>query len=168
MPSPFPGMDPYLESPDWFPGLHANLIVFMKGALQRNLQKQRETLGSEIHLVEIDLLRGGAHALAVPKDLVTAQAGSFEYMVSIHRYNRPKEFLVYPITLRLRLPKIAIPLSPGDPHVTLDLQDVFDRSYDFGAYRREIDYGKDRIVPRLKTEQADWATNLIKSRRRKA
>jgi hypothetical protein len=29
MPSPFPGMDPYLENPDWFPGLHDNLIVFM-------------------------------------------------------------------------------------------------------------------------------------------
>ncbi len=30
MPSPFPGMDPYLESPDWFPDLHGSLIVFMK------------------------------------------------------------------------------------------------------------------------------------------
>ena len=35
--SPFPGMDPYLESPDWFPGLHDSLIVFMKGTLQRSL-----------------------------------------------------------------------------------------------------------------------------------
>ena len=30
MPSPFPGMDPYLESPDWFPDLHDGLI-FIKG-----------------------------------------------------------------------------------------------------------------------------------------
>ena len=30
MPSPFPGMDPYLESPDWFPDLHGSLIIFMK------------------------------------------------------------------------------------------------------------------------------------------
>ena len=37
MSSPFPGMDPYLESPDWFPGFHDSLIVFMKGALQRSL-----------------------------------------------------------------------------------------------------------------------------------
>ena len=37
MPSPFPGMDPYLESPDWFPDLHDSLIVIMKGTLQRSL-----------------------------------------------------------------------------------------------------------------------------------
>jgi len=37
MPSPFPGMDPYLESPDWFPDLHGSLIILMKGMLQRSL-----------------------------------------------------------------------------------------------------------------------------------
>ena len=37
MPSPFPGMDPYLESPDGFPNLHGDLITHMKGALQRSL-----------------------------------------------------------------------------------------------------------------------------------
>jgi hypothetical protein len=37
MPSPFPGIDPYLESPDWFPDLHGNLIILMKGALQHSL-----------------------------------------------------------------------------------------------------------------------------------
>ena len=117
---------------------------------EKFLEKQRETLASETHLVEIDLLRGGAHTLAVPKDLVTTKAGPFEYLVSIHRFNRPTEFLVYPITLRQRLPRIAIPLSPGDPDVPLDLQEVFDQSYDFGPYNREIEYGTDPIVPRLK------------------
>ena len=274
MPSPFPGMDPYLESPDWFPDLHGSLITLMKGTLQQSLpdsyyaqssqrvwveytqrhiepdvevvksgrnpgkrargaglalaepeataplvvmvetiehgpfresfleirrrrgkqiqivtsieilspankklgspgrekflEKRRETLSSETHLVEIDLLRGGAHALAVPKELVTAAGGSAEYLISIHRFDRPKEFLVYPISLRQRLPKFAIPLSPGDPDVTLDLQTVFDQSYDFGPYRREIEYGTDPIVPRLKPNQAEWAANLLKPRRRHA
>ena len=65
-------------------------------------------------MLEIGLLRGGAHTLAVPKDLITAKAGPCEFLVSIHRFDRPTEFLVYPITLRQRLPRIGIPLSrPG-------------------------------------------------------
>lgn len=27
MPSPFPGMDPFVENPDYFPCLHSNLIT---------------------------------------------------------------------------------------------------------------------------------------------
>ncbi len=34
MPSPFPGMDPYLEHPSTFPSLHARLIVLIGEALQ--------------------------------------------------------------------------------------------------------------------------------------
>ncbi len=37
MPSPFPGMDPYLEGPDWFPGLHDAMITFLVGTLMRRL-----------------------------------------------------------------------------------------------------------------------------------
>src|SRR3954454_16341035 len=37
MSSPFPGMDPYLESPDWFPDLHAGLIFCLKQSLQERL-----------------------------------------------------------------------------------------------------------------------------------
>jgi hypothetical protein len=266
-------MDPYLENPDWFPDLHDNLIVFMKGSLQSSLPnsyyaqssqrvwleytqrhiepdveivrsprksrkregiglalmtvpreggplvvtvetiehgpfkqsfleirrrrgkevqivtsievlspsnkkaanpgrekflaKQRKTLESETHLVEIDLLRGGTHTLAVPKDLVRAQAGAFDYLVSIHRFNRPNEFLLYPIAMTQPLPVIDIPLLPGHPDVPLDLQDAFNRSYDFGPYQREIEYGRDPIVPRLKPEQAKWAMAMLESRGRR-
>lgn len=33
MPSPFPGMDPYLEAPRFWPGFHQNLIVAIQDAL---------------------------------------------------------------------------------------------------------------------------------------
>jgi Protein of unknown function (DUF4058) len=39
MPSPFPGMDPYLEGPDWFPDLHDALIFAIKAALQKRLPR---------------------------------------------------------------------------------------------------------------------------------
>ena len=37
MPSPFPGMDPYLEDPDVFPGLHDQLIVHLAEYLQARM-----------------------------------------------------------------------------------------------------------------------------------
>ena len=37
MPSPFPGMDPFLESPEFFPGVHDSLIFCLREALQAAL-----------------------------------------------------------------------------------------------------------------------------------
>jgi len=37
MPSPFPGMDPFLEHPEVFPDLHDTLIALMKMAIQPQL-----------------------------------------------------------------------------------------------------------------------------------
>jgi len=37
MPSPFPGMDPYLEDPSLWPGVHTSLIVAMMGELNHIL-----------------------------------------------------------------------------------------------------------------------------------
>jgi hypothetical protein len=129
------------------------------------LEQRRGVLDGPVHLVEIDLLRGGTHTSAVPRELIRARAGSFDYHVSIHRFDRPKEFLVYPISLKEALPSIAIPLLPGDPDVTVDLQAVFDRAYDAGPYRRQVEYGKDPITPSLEPEQAKWAFAQLKRNR---
>jgi hypothetical protein len=34
MPSPFPGMDPFLEHPMFFPGLHGAMHAYIREALQ--------------------------------------------------------------------------------------------------------------------------------------
>ena len=234
MPSPFPGMDPYLESPDWFPNLHDGLITFLVGALMRRLPapyyarsrprvwleyahrqiepdadvlsietiehdafeepfveihrrdgsddrlvasievvspatktlgnpgretylaKQREVLAGQAHLVEIDLLRGGSHVTAAPREPALAKAGAFDYHVCVHRFERPNDFFVYPIRLEQKLPGIAIPLLPGDPDVALSLQSVFDRAYEEGPYSRVVRYGEAPILPPLRPEQLEW------------
>jgi hypothetical protein len=132
---------------------------------EKYLEKQQETLSSQTHLIEIDVLRGGTHTAAVPRDLVAAQAGHFDYLVSVHRFDRPKDFLVYPFTLANRLPAITIPLLTGDPDVSLDLAVIFERAYDAGPYAREIVYGKDKIVPRLKPDQARWVSSVLERSR---
>jgi hypothetical protein len=264
-------MDPYLESPDWFPGLHDALITFLVGALMRRLPepyyakstqrvwleythkqiepdadvlrsglgsshwrgvrggvataeridlaepvvvsvemidhdpyeepfveirrrdgsddrlvaaievlspanktsgnpgresylaKQREILAGETHLIEIDLLRGGTHTTAVPRELVVAKAGPFDYHVCTHRFDRPRDFFVYPIRLEQGLPGIAIPLLPGDPDIPLSLQSVFDRAYDEGPYHRVVRYGEAPIIPALRPERLAWVKAQLES-----
>jgi hypothetical protein len=124
--------------------------------------KQREVLAGQAHLVEIDLLRSGTHITAVPRDIAREKAGPFDYHVSIHRFDRPKDYLVYPIRLEQRLPVIAVPLLPEDPVVLLDLQAAFDRVYDAGPYRKRIRYSEDPIEPPLRREQAEWAKTILK------
>jgi hypothetical protein len=131
---------------------------------EQYLDKQREVLAAQAHLVEIDLLRKGTHVTAVPRDIARDKAGPFDYHVSIHRYDRPNDYFVYPIRLEQRLPVIAIPLLPGDREVLLDLKAAFDRAYDAGPYRKRIRYGEDPIKPALRPEQAEWARSIVKPR----
>jgi len=37
MPSPFPGMDPFLEHPDVFPDFHDGFIAYLRESIQRHL-----------------------------------------------------------------------------------------------------------------------------------
>jgi hypothetical protein len=245
MPSPFPGMDPYLEDPEIFRGLHHGLVVYLCESLQpvlpmtysadigrrmwteicqrrsgidvdapvanhreansataartatrplvihvphderrepfveiyagrgKNrrlvttievlspsnkrpgeegrdlyLRKQRELLQSKVHLMEIDLLRGGEHTTCVPHDRLVAKAGPFDYHVCVHQFDNFEDYFVYAIQLAEPLPTVSVPLLPGDGAVPVDLQAVFARSYDTGPYTREIDYLRDRPVGR--------------------
>jgi hypothetical protein len=125
------------------------------------LRKQREILQGKVHLVEIDLLRGGQHTTAVPRDRLEAKSGRFDYHVSIHRFDNLEDYFVYPIQLPQPLSEIRIPLLPGDGEVGLDLQAVFQRTYDAGPYRREIDYRDDTSAPLLSAEQLAWAMEWI-------
>ena len=121
------------------------------------LEKQREILHSESHLVEIDLLRGGEHTTPMSLERLQYKAGAFDYHVSVHRFDDFGRFFVYPWRIEDALPEIAIPLLPGDGEVALDLQAVFARCYDTGPYRRRVRYDVSRLDP----QRAEWAQKLI-------
>jgi hypothetical protein len=126
------------------------------------LRKQKEILASKAHLVEIDLLRAGEHVSAVPLENATEVCGDFDYHASIRCFDVPETFFVYPIRLEEPLPPIDVPLLPGDPPVTLDLQAVFNRCYDAGPYSREVPYGEDQVIPALDPDQVAWLDALVK------
>ena len=129
---------------------------------QLYLTKQREILESQTHLIEIDLLRRGKHTVAPPRERLLRQ-GRWDYLVSLHRGGQGKRYEVWAITVRQRLPRIRVPLTDGDPDVVLDLQAVFERCYDAGAYARRLDYRRDPPTP-LEGDDVTWATVLLRER----
>lgn len=58
MPSPFPGMDPYLEDPAFWPDFHDSFIVYWRDALNDRLPDAYEARVNERTRV-IDLETGG-------------------------------------------------------------------------------------------------------------
>jgi hypothetical protein len=124
------------------------------------LTKQQELLQSRVNLIEIDLLRRGEHTLAVPRTH-NALPGRWDYLMCLHRSGQRGRFETWPRTVRERLPRIHVPLENGLPDVTLDLQTVFDRNYDEGAYARRIDYRREPPTP-LRSEDAAWAADLLR------
>jgi hypothetical protein len=127
-------------------------------------KKQREVLDSKVHLVEIDLLRGGTHTTAVPLDLAVAKAGTFDYHVCVHHYDNLEDYFVYPICLGARLPSIEVPLLPEDKPVTVDLQAVLDQCYDRGQYARRVRYRGHEPVPPLSPAQMEWAEKILRDK----
>lgn len=124
-------------------------------------RKQREMVDSDVHLVEIDLLRSGRHTTLVPLERLQTEAGRYDYHVCIHRFDHFEDLIIYPFLLEEPLPKVEVPLLPGDGYVEVDLQIVFNRAYDSGPYRREIKYEQETPQPPLDEERMEWASELI-------
>jgi hypothetical protein len=128
------------------------------------LDKQRQVLGSDTHLVEIDLLRHGPHVLAVA-EWAARDWGPYDYLISINRAEGVRgRFQLYPRTLRQRLPRIRIPLAGDDPPVILDIQAVLAQTYDAGSYGDRLHYDAPCRPPLSADDQA-WADQCIQEAR---
>ncbi len=134
------------------------------GAGRRSYQqKQYDFFESGVHLLEIDLLRGGAHTVAVSQERLRARYGTWDYLICLSRADRRFEYDVWRLTLRDRLPRVLIPLLEGYPDVTLDLQEALDRTYEEGAFDRSLNY-RTTPVPPLIEDDSVWADSLLQAK----
>jgi hypothetical protein len=122
-------------------------------------RKQWQLRKGGVSLVEINLLRAGPPVTQVPFDYIPTNSRT-AYHAIVHRSWAGKKYEVYPMPLRLPLPKIKIPLRQSDADVILDLQSLIDRVYRNGAYHVEIDYRRPPL-PALEPDDQAWAEQLL-------
>jgi hypothetical protein len=118
------------------------------------LGKQERVLNSDVHLVEIDWLRGGRRP---PIDGLP----DCDYHVMVSRAETRPKVELWPFRLRDPLPTIPIPLRAPDRDAVLDLKAILDRVYDAAGYEDYIYSGTP--VPPLSSADWLWAEELFKT-----
>ena len=222
MPSPFPGMDPYLEDEALWPVFHHQLVmclyqILLPGLVDRYrarvnqrhyvteqalftsvvreehhedyieirqrsdgrlitlvdvvsptnklisagrtayLTKRCEGKTANANLVELDLVLQGQPTLEYSRDGLP----DWDYAVTVTRSTQPERYEIYTATLQKKLPRFRLPLAPDDRDSVLDLQTVFTRCYDQGAFGGKIDYDRDPVTT-LADDDRKWLRDLLK------
>jgi hypothetical protein len=119
-------------------------------------RKRRDILRSTVHLLELDLLRGGERP-SLERPVPPAP-----YYVVLSRADRRPRVAVWPIQLRDRLPVVPVPLLEPDPDVPLDLGAAVASVYERGAYAQQIDYHQPPPPPTLSSAETAWLAHLLR------
>jgi len=123
--------------------------------LGRYARKRLQVLSGSAHLVEIDLIRVGQR---FPVDRVLP---SVPYFVFLSRAERRPRVEYWPIPIAQPLPVIPVPLLPGDPDVSLDLQAALNTVHATVGYEFMIDYSTAPPGP-LSPEDAVWVEERLR------
>lgn len=133
---------------------------------RRYVQKREAYYAAGVSVVEIDLLRSGEPLIDVPWERVNPSQIAL-YNACIRRAlpaDADIEVEYYPLSIRSRLPRLAIPLRTTDVDVVLDLQLPIDRAYEMGRYRMRLDYSTSAPGPTLSAEDNAWVRETVLAR----
>ncbi len=112
---------------------------------------------TEVHLLELDLLRQG---MRIP---LLGELPPAAYYVYVSRWQRRPLTQVWAVALRDRLPRVPVPLLPPDPDVPLDLQAAVAACFDLVGYERLIDYTLPPPPPDLPAQDAVWVDTTLRA-----
>ena len=113
-----------------------------------------------MHLLEIDLLRGGEYTLAASQSSLKARFGPFHYAASLHRGGYGRRFQAVGWTVQEVLPTVLVPLDETHADLEIDLQPVFERTYDECGFERMVDYSG-LPEPSVNEETLTWLSERL-------
>lgn len=111
-------------------------------------QKRLRMLCSDIHLLELDLLRRGER----PGSELQEPPIDEEYIVLLSRASgaNTRRAEIWPVSLTSSLPEVPLPLLPPEADVLLDLQHVVNQVYEDFSFELRIDYEQPVPSPQLR------------------
>jgi len=121
-------------------------------------KKRQELFQSDVHLLEIDLLRGGVRP-RLARPLLPAP-----YFIFLSRSYRRPLVDVWPVALPSPIPVVPVPLTYPDPDVPLDLNRVLHQVYRNARYERQIDYRAAPPPPELASDDVSWLDARLRER----
>lgn len=122
------------------------------------MKKRAEVLNSDAHFIEIDLLRGGERMPAAANVVFKKKS---DYRIVVSRAAERPMADWWLIDLPQPLPPVPVPLSPGDPDLTIDLQSTLHHVYDDVRYDRRINYHRPPPPPELPPDQQTWLARQV-------
>jgi hypothetical protein len=125
------------------------------------LRKRQSLMLGGVHLVEIDLLRGGK-----PMPMLDPWP-ECAFRLLLARAHKPQSCRVWPVPLSQRLPPIPVPLAKPDADLILHLQPMVEAIYQRSRYARSIDYRKP-LTPALNDAEGAWLRGRLQECGRKS
>lgn len=126
-------------------------------AFEKYRRKRRAFLDSDVHLLEIDLLRAGQRP-----PLVTPLPDA-PYFVFLSRADRRPNVEIWPLRLQDPIPVLPVPLLVPDSDVPLELGRAIQTIYDEASYDLRIDYRRPLTPPAFAPEDAEWLEAHLRS-----
>lgn len=126
--------------------------------LTRYREKRERLLHSHVHVVELDLLRGGQR----PGWELQEPPLDTDYVCLVNRasYGQDRISEIWPIALSDPLPNLPIPLLPPDADILLGLGEALQNIYTRAAYARRLNYEQPIPTPALRPAMREWVAQL--------
>lgn len=122
--------------------------------LEQYRKKRHELLKSQVHLVEFDLLRGGAR----PGFELNNPPIVTDYIMLVNRARaeslRVSE--IWPLALNQPFPVLPVPLREPDADAVLNLNEIFQFIYPRAGYGWRLDYTRPVPPPELRPAMQEW------------
>jgi hypothetical protein len=120
-------------------------------------EKRQKVLGSDTHLVEIDLLRQWQPMPFFASDIQS------HYRILVSRSDRRPQADLYAFNLQNLIPTFPLPLQEGDTEPLVNLHALLNEIYDQGSYDLRLDYQKEP-VPALPENDSNWVNAWLQQK----